>query len=148
MTVFFIGSARLSSRISAICSSVRWYRFSGGPFPITGGRLGSFSPSNADEVDEVDDDENEAGNGFVKGRGRSNGDAGAVVSECGEGADGGGRSTNVRPGSSSLIIAFVDDNNGSRGLGSALCIGLFAYPRRMNEIGAVDSADFSPAAFM
>ncbi len=91
--------------------------------------MGWSLPFKADEADDevvVDDGDDEPGNGSTKGRGRSSGDAGAVVTECGDGADGGDRLTNVRPGSSSLMIAFVDVNNGSRGLGSALCIGLFA----------------------
>jgi len=62
----------------------------------------------------------------VLGRLRRSGDAGAVVRECGEGADGGGRWMKVRPGESSCMTALVLVVRGSRGRGSGFCAGRVA----------------------
>lgn len=70
--------------------------------------------------------------GVADGDGRRRrGEAGAVVNECGEGAEGGGRWMNVRPGASesSLMIAFVDVVSGSRGRGSGFSARRVAYVR-------------------
>jgi len=60
---------------------------------------------------------------------RRNGDDGAVVRECGEGAEGGGRCMNVSPGTILVMIAFVDVVRGSRGRGRGFCAGRDAYVR-------------------
>ena len=120
-------------RIWAMSASVRCVC---GPAPgrpphSGGGRLFGFVlVLNVDNVDvDCGDDDDDDDTDADAERLRRNGDDGAVVRECGEGAEGGGRCMNVNPGSISLMIAFVDVVRGSRGRGRGFCAGRDAYAR-------------------